>query len=143
MKNLTDESKITFRLNGVKMKDNRTKLESILNQHRVSFRVNYPLVNDQEQVEYICTGYKYKLQKDQVVGFALTNTNVSKQDIIHNLGNPTKVTPIIGEIFSMDLFEIEGYIWEYDGLKLEVTFDEKELAAEAFHVGKKLYYFDN
>ena len=143
MKNLKDESKITFRLNGVKIQDNRTKLESILNQNHVVFSINYPLVNDREQVEYICTGYKYKLQKNQIVGFAITNTNVSKNEIIENLGDPTKVTPIIGEIFSMDFFEIEGYIWEYEGLNLEVTFDENELVAQAFHVGQKLYYFDN
>lgn len=143
MKNLKRKSGIRFTLNGVKIRDNRTKLELTLNRNQVAFRINYPLVDDQTQVEYICSGCKYKLQKDRVVGFAITNTNVSKKDVIDHLGNPTKVVPIIGEIFSMDLFEIEGYIWEYEDFKLEITLDEEQLIAQAFHVGKKLHYFDN
>lgn len=143
MKNLKNESRVRFKLNGVKIRDDKTILERILNQNHTVFRINYPLVDNQDSVEYICTDCKYKLQQDRVVGFAITNANANKNDIIEQLGNPTNVTPIIGEIFLIDFFEIEGYIWEYEALKLEITLDQEQQVARAFHVGKKLYYFDN
>ena len=143
MKNLKNESRVRFKLNGVKIRDDKTILERILNQNHTVFRINYPLVDNQDSVEYICTDYKYKLQQDRVVGFAITNANANKNDIIEQLGDPTSITPIIGEIYSIDMFEIEGYIWEYEKLQLEITLDEEQQVACAFHVGKKLYYFDN
>lgn len=143
MKNLKNEAKVKFTLNGVKIQDDKTTLERVLNQNDASFRINYPLVDDCDLIEYICTNFRYKLQQNQVVGFAITNTNVSKNELIDKLGDPTNITPIIGEIFSMDMFEIEGYIWEYEKLQLEITLNEEQQFARAFHVGKKLYYFDN
>ncbi len=143
MNNLKHESRIRFTLNGVKIGDNRTKLELVLNRNQAAFRINYPLVDDQTLVEYICSGYRYKIQKDRVVGFAITSTNISREEVSNHFGEPTDVTPIIGAVFSMDLFEIEGYIWEYKNLNVEITLDEEQLIAQAFHIGKKLYYFDN
>lgn len=143
MESLTNESKAIFTLNGVKIQDDKTVLERILNEKYISFRINYPLLDDRDQVEYLCTGYRYKLQQNQVVGFAITNTNVSKNDVMDKLGDPTNITPIIGDIFLIDFFEIEGYIWEYEKLQLEITLDQEQQFARAFYVGKKLYYFDN
>lgn len=140
---LSRSANAALKLNGIGIADNCAKLESILNGKKVNYEICHPIPDDKNKKTYKCKGYKYNLEDDKVVGFALTYTNIDNEYIKKFLGLPDEELPIIGQVYSMYDWEQQGYSWKYSKLDLEISLDNEKLIAQTFYVGKKLTYFDD
>lgn len=86
--------------------------------------------------------YSYKVKNGLIVGLGIRNDekHITKKDIIKKIGEPDSKVPVIGEIVTIDCFEIECYEWFYNNLR--VIFDNKEDTVLSLHFGEKIQYFD-
>ena len=140
---LSHSANAKLQLNGIEITDSREKLESILNGKKVKYAMSHPIPDDKSKKTYKCEGYKYNLVDDKIVGFALTYTNINRDLVEKYLGLPDKEVPIVGQVYNMYDWELDGYTWEYNKLNLEISLDEEKLSARTFYVGKKLTWLDD
>lgn len=136
-------SEIVFQLNGIEINDSREKLELVLNQKGVEYRVEQPFEAEINKKQYFSEGCRYNVIDDKVVGLALEYLHISRDYIENHLGMPDNTTILLGQVYSMYDFEIDGYIWEYKKLDLEITFDVEQTFARTFNIGKTLYFLDS
>lgn len=125
-------------LNGVKIGDSEKKIINCVevanflrgtNNHRLVRSNNFE--------------YQYKIINGKVIGFSLKiESKITKKDFILKLGQPIKVIPIIGEIYNMYSFEIDGYEWLYEK-NIKLILDIKQEKIESIHFGESLGYFEN
>ncbi|OQP52757.1 hypothetical protein A4H97_23920 [Niastella yeongjuensis] len=129
---------VKFMLNGIMISDSRAKLESVLNDKEVNYKIFYPLVNEVNKRTYECDGYKFNLVDDTVVGFALTYTELDSEYVKKCLGETDQEIAITGEVYSMYDWQLLGYNWKYNRLNLEISIDKEKLIANTFYVGKNV-----
>lgn len=134
---------VVFQLSGIAIHDSREKLEFILNQKGVEYRVEQPFEAEMQKKQYFCEGCRYNVIDDNVVGLALEYLHIGRDYIENHLGAPDDTTILLGQVYSMYDFEIDGYIWEYKKLNLKITFDVEQEFARTFNIGKTLYFLDS
>lgn len=99
--------------------------------HHQAYQVYYTELSDS-----IKAGFQ--VIDSKVSGFTLIHDKqFSQSDLLNMLGEPTGKTPVIGQVFSMWSYEIEGYIYDYDAFDLKVKLDETEQNITAFYFGKQ------
>ncbi len=127
-----------FILNGVKIGDNEKKIRNGIVVINFQRGINEHCLVRSDNFEY-----NYKIINGKVVGFSRRNTaNKTKNEFILKLGKPIKAEPIIGQIYNMYSFDIDGYEWLYRN-KIKLVLDNKEEKVEAIHFGEELGYFEN
>lgn len=136
-------SEIVFQLNGIEIQDSREKLELVLDQKGVEYRVEQPFETEKNKKQYFGKGYRFNVIDDKVVGLALKYLHIGRDYIENHLGLPDDATILLGQVYSMFDFEIDGYIWEYKKLNLKITFDVEQTFARTFNIGKTLYFLDS
>ncbi|MBA6157206.1 hypothetical protein H3Z83_11845 [Tenacibaculum sp. S7007] len=125
-----------FTLNGLKIADSENLIDksyksTVFNNTEKDNRKIYRSSNYQNH---------YKVKNGEIIGFGLVIKNISKLDFSIKFGKPISEYAIIGHIYSMDLYEIEGYDLVYTNFRLVLDPTKEKL--ESIQFGTKLLYGD-
>lgn len=80
----------------------------------------------------------FQMTDSTISGFTLINQKdgISKSDILNKLGPIPGQTLMIGQIFSMLDYEIDGFIYDYDAFDLKIKVEQNETTVSTFYFGK-------
>lgn len=82
----------------------------------------------------------YKVKNGIIVGFGLLIIDLTRKDFERKFGKPKSDTPIIGEIWNWECFEILGYELDYGNFRVIEDMERRNL--ESIQFGEKLLFED-
>ncbi|MEO6901936.1 MAG: hypothetical protein ABI315_02130 [Bacteroidia bacterium] len=131
---LTFNSK--FSLNGLKIYDSESQIDKSYNSNTFN--------NTEEDTRKIYRhpnfNNHYKVKNGIIIGFGLIIKDQSKQDFITKFGEPISEDILIGSVYGMYSYDVEGYDLVYNNFRLVMSPSKEKL--ESIQFGEKLLYWD-
>lgn len=133
-KNLTLNS--NFKLNGLKINDSENQIDKRYEPNTFN--------NTKEDTRkiYRCPNFKnhYKVKNGKIIGFGLVMNELTLNDFTAKFGQPNSEDTLIGNVYGMDSYDIEGFDLIYNNFRLVINPSKEKL--ESIQFGEKLLYWD-
>jgi hypothetical protein len=125
-----------FKLNGLEIGDF---------EHKIYKNYTIQIFNNSESdilKIYRCPKFKnhYKVKNGKIIGFGINNLNLQQDDFLKKFGNHESEQEIIGAVYGMTMYDIEGYDLNYRNFRLVLDYKKEKL--ESIHFGEKLLDWD-